>query len=305
MKTIDVGGSGVQASALAVGCMRISSMSEKDLSAYIHTALECGVNFFDHANIYGGGDCESLFGRVLAAEPGLRDKLVLQSKCGIRKGLYDFSREHILESVDGILSRLHTDHLDFLLLHRPDALMEPDEVAEAFDRLESAGKVRHFGVSNFNSRQLELLQSGLRQPLRANQMQFSVACTGMIDHALCTNTEFPHAADRDGEILDYCRLKGITMQAWSPFQYGFFEGVFIDSEKYPELNATLQKMGEKYGVSKSAMAVAWILRHPAKMQVIAGTTNAARLKDLSTAADIELSRPDWYEIYLSAGNRLP
>ncbi len=305
MKTIDVGGSGVQASALAVGCMRISSMSEKDLSAYIHTALECGVNFFDHANIYGGGDCESLFGRVLAAEPGLRDNLVLQSKCGIRKGLYDFSREHILESVDGILSRLHTDHLDFLLLHRPDALMEPDEVAEAFDRLESAGKVRHFGVSNFNSRQLELLQSGLRQPLRANQMQFSVACTGMIDHALCTNTEFPHAADRDGEILDYCRLKGVTMQAWSPFQYGFFEGVFIDSEKYPELNATLQKMGEKYGVSKSAMAVAWILRHPAKMQVIAGTTNAARLKDLSTAADIELSRPDWYEIYLSAGNRLP
>lgn len=305
MKTIDVGGSGVQASALAVGCMRISSMSEKDLSAYIHTALDCGVNFFDHANIYGGGDCESLFGRVLAAEPGLRDKLVLQSKCGIRKGLYDFSREHILESVDGILSRLHTDHLDFLLLHRPDALMEPDEVAEAFDRLESAGKVRHFGVSNFNSRQLELLQSGLRQPLRANQMQFSVACTGMIDHALCTNTEFPHAADRDGEILDYCRLKGVTMQAWSPFQYGFFEGVFIDSEKYPELNATLQKMGEKYGVSKSAMAVAWILRHPAKMQVIAGTTNAARLKDLSTAADIELSRPDWYEIYLSAGNRLP
>lgn len=305
MKTIDVGGSGVQASALAVGCMRISSMSEKDLSAYIHTALDCGVNFFDHANIYGGGDCESLFGRVLAAEPGLRDKLVLQSKCGIRKGLYDFSREHILESVDGILSRLHTDHLDFLLLHRPDALMEPDEVAEAFDRLESAGKVRHFGVSNFNSRQLELLQSGLRQPLRANQMQFSVACTGMIDHALCTNTEFPHAADRDGEILDYCRLKGVTMQAWSPFQYGFFEGVFIDSEKYPELNATLQKMGEKYGVSKSAMAVTWILRHPAKMQVIAGTTNAARLKDLSTAADIELSRPDWYEIYLSAGNRLP
>lgn len=305
MKTIDVGGSGVKASALAVGCMRISSMSEKELSAYIHTALDCGVNFFDHADIYGGGECEALFGRVLAAEPGLRDKLVLQSKCGIRKGLYDFSREHILESVDGILGRLHTDHLDFLLLHRPDALMEPEEVGEAFDCLEAAGKVRHFGVSNFNSRQMELLQSGLRQPLRANQMQFSVACTGMIDHALCTNTEFPHAADRDGEILDYCRLKGVTMQAWSPFQYGFFEGVFIDNEKFPELNATLQKMGEKYGISKSAMAAAWILRHPANMQVIAGTTNATRLKDLSTAAGIELSRPDWYEIYLSAGNRLP
>lgn len=305
MKTIDIGGSGVLASAVGLGCMRISSLSEKELSGYIHTALECGVNFFDHADIYGGGECEALFGRVLAAEPALRDKMILQGKCGIGKGMYDFSKEHILNSVDGILSRLHTDHLDFLLLHRPDALMEPEEVGEAFDQLESAGKVKHFGVSNFSSRQLELLQSGLKQKLRANQMQFSIMCTGMIDHGLQANTEFPHAADRDGEILDYCRLNRITMQSWSPFQYGFFEGVFIDNEKFPKLNETLAKVGEKYGVSKSAIAVAWILRHPAKMQVIVGTTNPGRLQDICTAGGVELSRADWYEIYRSAGNDLP
>lgn len=305
MKTINIGGTGVQASAIAVGCMRIAGLGEQGLSDYIHAALESGVNFYDHADIYGGGQCEALFGKVLAAEPGLRDKLVIQSKCGIGRGMYDFSKEHILESVDGILSRLHTDHLDFLLLHRPDALMEPEEVGEAFNELEASGKVLHFGVSNFSTRQLMLLQSGVKQKLCVNQMQFGLKCTGMIDHAISANTEFPHAADRDGEILDYCRLNGVTLQTWSPFQYGFFEGPFIDNDKFPELNACLAEMGEKYGVSKSAVAAAWILRHPAKMQVIAGTTNAGRLKDIATAADVELSRADWYALYLSAGNQLP
>ncbi len=305
MQTVDIGVSGIHGSRLGVGCMRISALGEKELSVYIHTALDCGINFFDHADIYGGGECESLFGRILAAEPGLREKIVLQSKCGIGRNQYDFSKGHILESVDGILSRLHTDHLDFLLLHRPDALMEPDEVGEAFDRLTDTGKVLQFGVSNFNSRQLELLQSGLKQKLRVNQMQFGLMCTGMIDHALRANTEFPHAADRDGEILDYCRLNHITMQAWSPFQYGFFEGPFVDNENFPELNLALADLGEKYGVSKSAVAAAWILRHPANMQVILGTTNPKRLQDICTAADIELSRADWYKLYLAAGNELP
>lgn len=305
MKTINLGNTGVMAPAIGVGCMRIPKLSPEELSRYIHTALECGVNFFDHADIYGGGGSEELFGKVLAAEPGLREKLILQSKCGIRSGFYDFSKEHILESIDQILGRLQTDHLDFLLLHRPDALMEPEEVAEAFNQLEQSGKVLHFGVSNFSSRQLELLQSGLTQKLCVNQMQFSIMCTGMISHALEANTQFPHAADRDGEILDYCRLKGITMQAWSPFQYGFFEGVFVDNEKFPELNQKLQELSEKYGVSKSALAVAWILRHPAKIQTIVGTTNADRLKDICTACDVQLSREDWYQIYLSAGNQLP
>ena len=215
-------------------------------------------------------------------EPGLREKLVLQTKCGIRPDRYDFSKEHILESVEGSLRRLGTDHVDFLLLHRPDALMEPEEVAEAFHRLESQGKVLHFGVSNFSARQLELLQSGLKQKLRANQMQFGIMCAGMVSHSLEANTHFPNAADRDGEVLDYCRLKGITIQAWSPFQYGFFEGVFIDNEKFPALNEKLQQLSEKYGVSKSALAVAWILRHPAGIQAIVGTTKAQRLADIAT-----------------------
>lgn len=286
MKQLDIGGSGVLGSAIGVGCMRMNCMEPQAILEYIHTALEKGINFFDHADIYGGGECETRFGQALALEPGLREKLVLQTKCGIRPDRYDFSKEHILESVEGSLRRLGTDHVDFLLLHRPDALMEPEEVAEAFHRLESQGKVLHFGVSNFSARQLELLQSGLKQKLRAN-------------------THFPNAADRDGEVLDYCRLKGITIQAWSPFQYGFFEGVFIDNEKFPALNEKLQQLSEKYGVSKSALAVAWILRHPAGIQAIVGTTKAQRLADIATAADIQLSREDWYQIYLAAGNKLP
>lgn len=305
MKTVSVGDSGIEGSRLAVGCMRLSSLSQEALRSYIHTAIDCGVTFFDHADIYGGGESERLFGKVLKSEPGLREQITLQSKCGIRPGQYDFSKEHILESVDGILSRLETDHLDFLLLHRPDALMEPEEVGEAFDRLQQSGKVKEFGVSNFNARQLQLLQSGLKQKLRANQMQFGLMCTGMIDHAVKTNTEFPHAEDRDGEVLDYCRLNNITIQTWSPFQYGFFEGNFIDNDRFPELNAALQEAGEKYGVSKSAVAAAWIMRHPANMQVIVGTTNEQRLRDISTAYQVELSREDWYKLYLAAGNELP
>lgn len=305
MKYVDLGGAGVRASAVAVGCMRISALSQGELSRFIHTALDCGVNFFDHADIYGGGECEATFGQVLGEEPGLREKMVVQSKCGIRKGMYDFSKEHILESVDGILSRLNVDSLDVLLLHRPDALMEPEEVGEAFDRLEAAGKVKRFGVSNFNARQTDLLQSGLRQKLVANQLQFGLMHTGMIDHAICANTEFSGSPDRDGEILDYCRLHGLTVQAWSPFQYGFFEGVFLGNEKFPELNAKLTELSKKYGVSEQAMATAWILRHPAKMQVISGSTNAERLRDICSACDVELSREDWYALYLAAGNQLP
>lgn len=305
MKMIDLGGAGIQASAIGLGCMRISSLSEKELDAYVRGALEHGVNFFDHADIYGGGSCEELFGKVLSAGPSLREKLVLQSKCAIHDGMYDFSKEYILHSVDGILSRLHTDYLDLLLLHRPDALMEPEEVGEAFALLASTGKVRQFGVSNFNARQLMLLQSGLGQKLRVNQMQFGLMCTGMIDHGIQTNTKFPNAADHDGEVLDYCRLNSITLQAWSPFQYGFFEGTFLENEQFPELNKALGDLGEKYGVSKTAMAAAWILRHPANIQVITGTTNAQRLADICTAASIELSRADWYALYRAAGNELP
>lgn len=305
MKNIVIGGSGVTASAMAAGCMRIASMSEKALSRLVHDALELGVNFFDHADIYGGGESEALFGKVLHSESGLRERLILQSKCGIRSGMYDFSKRHILDSVDGSLERLQTDYLDFLLLHRPDALMEPEEVGEAFRQLEDSGKVLHFGVSNFNSRQIDLLQSGLKQKLCVNQLQFGLMHTGLIDHAIQTNTKFVNAPDHDGEVLDYCRLNSITVQAWSPLQYGFFEGSFLDSDKFPELNLALEKTGDKYGVSKGAIATAWILRHPAKIQVVTGTTSTEHLADLCTGADIELSREDWYALYRAAGNELP
>ena len=206
--------------------------------------------------------------------------------------------------MDASLRRLHTEYLDLLVLHRPDALMEPEEVAEAFDELEAAGKVRHFGVSNFSSRQLELLQSGIKQKLLVNQMQFGIMHSGLVDHALYANSGFQQAADQDGELLDYCRLRGVTIQTWSPFQYGFFEGIFIDNEKFPELNEALERIGRKYGISKSALAVAWILRHPAQMQVIVGTTNAGRLRDICTASGVKISRGDWYEIYQAAGKKV-
>lgn len=305
MKSINLGGSGLMGSAIGLGCMRISSMGREELSRHIHTALDCGITFFDHADIYGGGESERLFGSVLASEPGLRDQLVLQSKCGIRPNMLDLSKEHILESVDGILQRLGTDRLDVLLLHRPDVLIEPDQVAEAFDRLEQSGKVLHFGVSNFTSRQIELLQSGLKQKLLVNQMQFGIMCPGLVAHGLEANTQMPHAADRDGEVLDYCRLKEITIQAWSPFQYGFFGGTFLDNDQFPELNQTLQEVGDTYGVSKGAVAAAWILRHPADIQVILGTTKPERVREIAAGSEITLSREEWYRIYLAAGNKIP
>ena len=305
MKSINLGGSGLMGSAIGLGCMRISSMGREELSRHIHTALDCGITFFDHADIYGGGESERLFGSVLASEPGLRDQLVLQSKCGIRPNMLDLSKEHILESVDGILQRLGTDRLDMLLLHRPDVLIEPDQVAEAFDRLGQSGKVLHFGVSNFTSRQIELLQSGLKQKLLVNQMQFGIMCPGLVAHGLEANTQMPHAADRDGEVLDYCRLKGITIQAWSPFQYGFFGGTFLDNDQFPELNQTLQEVGDTYGVSKGAVAAAWILRHPAEIQVILGTTKPERVREIAAGSEITLSREEWYRIYLAAGNKIP
>lgn len=305
MKSINLGGSGLMGSAIGLGCMRISSMGREELSRHIHTALDCGITFFDHADIYGGGESERLFGSVLASEPGLRDQLMLQSKCGIRPNMLDLSKEHILESVDGILQRLGTDRLDMLLLHRPDVLIERDQVAEAFERLEQSGKVLHFGVSNFTSRQIELLQSGLKQKLLVNQMQFGIMCPGLVAHGLEANTQMPHAADRDGEVLDYCRLKEITIQAWSPFQYGFFGGTFLDNDQFPELNQTLQEVGDTYGVSKGAVAAAWILRHPADIQVILGTTKPERVREIAAGSEITLSREEWYRIYLAAGNKIP
>lgn len=290
---------------IALGCMRISNLSVKDVDKLIGTAVDSGVTFFDHADIYGGGKCEEVFGKALKASPGLREKIQLQSKCGIRKGQFDFSKEHILASVDGILKRLDVEYIDTLLLHRPDALMEPREVAEAFDQLEQAGKVRYFGVSNQNPWQMELLKQAVRQPLLFNQLQFSAMFTGMVDAGLNVNMKIDRSVDRDGGILNYCQLQGVTVQAWSPFQYGFFEGVFVGNKKFPQLNKALDSLAEQYDVTPSAIAAAWLLRYPVNMQVILGTTKPSRVKDISGAADIRLTRKEWYQVYLAAGNELP
>ena len=305
MKYIDLGGSGLSASAIALGCMRIPEMSVSEVSTLINKCLELGVNFFDHADIYGGGVCEELFGKVFKEEKTLRDKLLLQSKCGIRKGYFDFSKEHILDSAEGILRRLGIECLDVLLLHRPDTLMEPDEVAEVFNILHDSGKVRYFGVSNMKPEQIELVQGAVKQKLIINQLQFSATNTGMVDSGLYVNMEVNQSIDRDGSILEYCRRKNITIQTWSSLMYGFFEGTFLENEKFPKLNEVLDRISKEKGITKASLAIAWILRHPAKMQAIPGTTKYSRIADMVKGVDIELSKPEWYEIYTAAGNKLP
>lgn len=304
MKTLNIGkGELSNVSEISLGCMRLSELTVSDASKLISTALEEGINFFDHADIYGGGRCEEIFSEAIDMKPSVREKLIIQSKCGIRKGFFDFSKEHILNSVDQSLKRLKTEYLDVLLLHRPDALMEPEEVAEAFETLSSSGKVRHFGVSNQNPMQIELLSKYLNNKIIINQLQLSIMHTGMIDAGLNVNMKNEASINCDGSVLDYCRLNDITIQPWSPFQYGFFEGVFLDNDKFPELNKVINNIARDKGVKNTAIAIAWLLRHPAKMQPIVGTTNVNRLKDICKASDIELTRKEWYEIYRAAGNK--
>lgn len=304
MYKIELGKSGLKVPTIAVGCMRISDMTEKEASAFVETSLSQGANFFDHADIYGRGQSETVFGKAIKNLS--REDIIIQTKCGIVPGkMFDFSYEHIVNSVEGSLKRLDTDYIDVLLLHRPDTLMEPEEVAKAFDYLKTSGKVRNFGVSNQNPYQMQLLQNCLDMPLCTNQLQFSIMHAPMIQSGINVNMYNDSAINRDGGVLDYCRLNRITIQPWSPMQFGFFEGCFVENEKFPELNNVLEKIGEKYSVSKTTVSIAWILRHPAKMQPITGTTNSERLKDSFKATEITLTREEWYEIYKAAGNILP
>lgn len=305
MKKIVLGTSGLQVPNIAVGCMRINGLELQKAEKFIGKALELGANFFDHADIYGAGECEKIFAEAVHMSPQIREKLILQSKCGIRTGMFDFSKEHILSSVDSILKRLKTEYLDVLLLHRPDALVEPEEVAEAFDQLEQSGKVRYFGVSNQKPMQIQLLKKYVKQPIIANQLQLSITNATMISNGLEVNMLTDNAVDRDGSILDYCRLNDITIQPWSPYQFGFFEGVFLNNDKFPELNKIINKIAQKYNVSNTTIAMAWLLRHPAKMQPVTGTMNSDRLEEICKASELYLTREEWYEIYISAGNRLP
>ncbi|SCJ93494.1 Oxidoreductase YdhF [uncultured Clostridium sp.] len=305
MKNIILGTSNIKASNIGLGCMRIANMGKEEVNKLVNIALEEGINFFDHADIYGGGKSEEIFSESIEMNSSIREKMIIQSKCSIRKGFYDYSKEHIINSVDGILKRLGTDYIDILLLHRPDTLMDPEEVSEAFDELFKAGKVREFGVSNHNPMQIELLNKYLKNKIIINQLQFSLMHTGIIDSGINVNMKVDSSIDRDGSILEYCRLKDITIQAWSPFQYGFFEGVFLNNDKFPELNKKIDEIAAKKGVTNSAIATAWILRHPAKIQTIVGTTNSIRLRDICKASEVELTREEWYELYRAAGNQLP
>ncbi|MFD2654665.1 aldo/keto reductase [Gracilibacillus thailandensis] len=305
MKKLELGNSGLQVSEISLGCMRMDQLSKQDANRVIENALELGIDFFDHADIYGGGKSEEIFADAINMNPSIREKMVIQSKCGIRDGFFDFSKEHILASVEGSLKRLKTDYLDVLLLHRPDTLVEPEEVAEAFNELKQSGKVRHFGVSNQNPTQIELLKKYVEQDLVANQLQLSLMFTPMIDAGLNVNMEHDPAIVRDGGVLDYSRLHNMTIQPWSPFQHGFFEGVFVDNDQFPVLNEKLQEYAEKKGVTKSAIAIAWILRHPARLQPIVGTMNPERLQNIAKASEVNLTREEWYDLYRIAGNKLP
>ena len=308
MRYITLGQDDKELSEIVLGMMRIKDKSVKEVEELVETALSVGINAFDLADIYGRGRCEELLGLVLKNRPDLREKMWIQSKCGIRIEeftYFDFSKEYILQSVDGILERLQVDYLDSLLLHRPDALMESDQVAEAFDLLYKQGKVRNFGVSNQNPMMMELLKKDVKQPLAVNQLQLSAAFTPGFESGFHVNMEDSQAAMRDGSIFEYCKLHDVVIQAWSVLQFGYFRGNFVGNEKFQALNQVLERLAIKYGVTPSTIAISWILRYPAKMQAVVGTTNPKHLREVSQAANFSLTRKEWYEIYLAAGNNLP
>ena len=308
MRYITLGQDDKELSEIVLGMMRIKDKSVKEVEELVETALSVGINAFDLADIYGRGRCEELLGLVLKNRPDLREEMWIQSKCGIRIEeftYFDFSKEYILQSVDGILQRLKIDHLDSLLLHRPDALMESDQVAEAFDLLYKQGKVRNFGVSNQNPMMMELLKKDVKQPLAVNQLQLSAAFTPGFESGFHVNMEDSQAAMRDGSIFEYCKLHDVVIQAWSVLQFGYFKGNFVGNEKFQALNQVLDRLAIKYGVTSSTIAISWILRYPAKMQAVVGTTNPKHLREVSQAANFSLTRKEWYEIYLAAGNNLP
>lgn len=292
--------------AIAIGCMRISNKPVNEVEKLIETALENEINFFDHADIYGGGMSESIFAKAANNMSLKRENYVLQTKCGIRPGIcFDFSYEHIMRSVENSLKRLNTEYVDYLLLHRPDTLMEPSEVAKAFAELKKSGKVRCFGVSNFNPMQIELLNQAADHAVIIDQLQFGPAHTGIINSGIYVNMHSDNVTDFNDGILEYCRLNGITIQAWSPFQYGMFRGVFMNNPDYAELVKALDELAQKYAITREAAIVAWISRHPANIQTILGTTNPDRVAAIAKAGTITISREEWYKIYTAAGNPLP
>ncbi len=308
MQNVNISNGPENVSRLILGCMRMPALSVEDAANMIQTAYDLGINFVDHATCYGDGEAETRFGDAIALTTLKREDLIIQSKCGLRfdKQIFDWRKSNIIESVDGILKRLKMEYLDVLLLHRPDLLYDPEQIAYAFDELESAGKVRHFGVSNTMPMQMELLKKYVKQPLKINQLQLSLEQSQLIDQDLYMNNKTTDMSImRDGSALDYCRLNDITIQAWSPLQYGMFQGMFIDNPEFPEINKVLGELAKQYGVTKAAIAIAWILRHPAKIQVVAGTMNPVHLTEMAKACEIDLTHEEWYKLYLSSGKFLP
>ncbi len=309
MRTFTLPHTSIEASNIILGLMRISPLDDEEIRTLVRSARDAGITMFDHADIYGEErhGCERRFGEAGAVPAAERDQVVIQSKVGIRRGYFDFSREHILTTVDESLAALETDYLDLLLLHRPDTLVEPEEVAAAFDELHAAGKVRAFGVSNHTPGQIELLKRWVRQPLVVDQVQLSITHAPLIAQGVAANmAALDQSADRDNGLLDYARLNDITLQAWSPFQRTFFDGVFLgDREHHAELNEVLDELAAVYGVPPAAIAVAWITRHPARMQVVLGTTNVRHLLDSAAGSDVPLTRQEWYRLFTAAGHTLP
>ena len=310
MKTLTLPGTDIVAPNVVLGLMRITAKSDDEIRGLVRTARDAGIDFVDHADVYGREmhECERRFAEAMALTPSQRDEITIQTKCGIvREGPYfDFSYEHIMASVEGSLQALRTDHVDILLLHRPDALVEPDEVARAFDDLEAAGKVRAFGVSNHTPMQIELLKRSVRQPIVANQVQLSITHAPLVAQGTTANmVHEDQSVMRDGGLLDYCRLNDITVQAWSPFQAAFFTGTFLGSPEYPELNAVIDRLAAQYDVPAIAIATAWITRHPAQMQVVLGTTTPQRVAGAALGSDLPLTRAEWYELFRAAGHNVP
>ncbi|GDY48608.1 aldo/keto reductase [Streptomyces antimycoticus] len=311
MKTFTMPGTDILAPNVVLGLMRITDKTDEAVRELVRTARDAGIDFVDHADIYGGElhACERRFADAMALSPSQRDEITIQTKAGIVTDgpYYDFSYEHIVTSVEGSLAALRTDRIDILLLHRPDALVEPEEVARAFDELESSGKVRAFGVSNQTPRQIDLLRRYVRQPIVANQLQLSITHAPIIAQGVAANmlAEQQSATLDGGGIVDYCRLNDITIQAWSPFQAGFFTGVFLGSPDYPELNAVIDRLAGQYDVPPIAIATAWITRHPAQMQVVLGTTNPERVAGAAQGSELRLTRAEWYELFRAAGHLVP
>lgn len=308
MKTLNVKNGPQNVSTIIQGCMRMPELSVDRAAQVIQNAVEHGINYFDNATCYTQGEAEKRFGDGWKQTGISRDKIIVQTKVGLEfpRDEFDWTKENILTNVNESLARMHTDYLDVLLLHRPDLIFDPEEVAAAFDELYQSGKVRYFGVSNVPPMQFELLKKFVKQPLIFNQLQLSLDQSQLIDQDLYINDKTTDMSiNRDGGLLNYSRLNDVTIQAWSPLQYGKFEGSFIDNPKFPELNSALEELGNKYGVSKAAIAIAWILRHPAHMQAIVGTMNPEHLSDVVPAQEVNLTHHEWYQLYLAAGKFLP